>query len=204
MIRDQFEEVVAAYQLAIAHGEPDALKRYCSLYPHFEEQLLRFALRDAAVPTGATEAELAPFRGMLTPALQHRALAAVLEDDVFALSGIFSRAAKLGLDPRALAATVNLPRDLLMLLDSRAVVAASVPRRCLSTLAEALETTVGALREFLSNGTVAPTPAFHFAPSAPEASAPQTFAEALAQSALASAAQRAYWQSILEDEQTAG
>lgn len=229
MIDDEFDELAESYLLAREHGEAAALERLCDQHPRYAERLLQFALIDAAISGEPSETELAAVRPMLTTELKALTRAAIFESPSAVLNqaGLIAHAAALGMDARRLAVRTNLPRDLLLALDQRAVAAATVPLRCYQTLAEALQVTVGAVQVFLGGNPAiqatgravksaaqpllepfadmrpAQAPAFSYAPAAPGVARKQTFAEALAHSALATDEQRAFWQSFLHDEEAA-
>lgn len=204
MTQDGFEEIAGAYQLAQEQGDSDALARLTAAYPQYEDRLLAFALLDAAVPTVVSPQELAVVRAAVTPALTRRALAAAFAgaeaQPVAALAGILAQGEAVGLSARALATAVDLPRDLLLQLDKRLIAPRSVPQRCLARLASTLQTSVEALQTFLAGGAAVRVAAYNFAPAPPQAGEQETFAAALAGSALATDEQRAYWQAALRDE----
>jgi len=207
MMRDDFDEVAGAYQLAQAAGDRMELARLLAAYPQHEDRLLAFALYDAAVPTAVGAGELASY-AQTAAALRGRALAAIAAagvaetatGQVTAIAGILARARAIGLEPRALAAAVGLPRDVLLQIDRRLVSTSSVPRRLLSRLADALQTSAESVQGFLAGGPAGRVAAYNFAAAAPEVAEAQSFAEALAASALATLEQRAYWSAALRDE----
>ena len=207
MMRDDFDEVAGAYQLAQAAGDRAALTRLVAEYPQHEDRLLAFALFDAALPTAVGPGELARY-AEAARALRGRALAAVAADEmseaasgqVAAIAGILARARAIGIEPKALAATVGLPRDVLLQLDRRLVSVSSVPRRLLGRLADTLQTSADSVQGFLAGGPSGRVAAYNFAAAAPGAGEAQSFAEALAASALATPEQRAYWDAALRDE----
>jgi hypothetical protein len=151
-------------------------------------------------------ATLAPLQARITPALRQRALASAFASEltVVAIAGILRQGEAVGLSARALAAAVDLPRDLLLQLDKRLIAPASVPQRCLGRLASALQTSADAVQAFLAGGPAARVAAYNFAPTAPQSGTQQTFAEALAESALATPEQRAYWLEALREEVVEG
>lgn len=207
MMRDDFDEVAGAFQLAQAAGDRAALARLVAAYPQHEDRLLAFALFDAAVPTAVGAGELAR-HAHAAAALKGRALAAIADAEiaeaasvqVAAIAGILARARAIGLEPKALAAAVGLPRDVLLQLDRRLVSVGSVPRRLLGRLADALQSSAESVQGFLAGGPVGRVAAYNFAAAAPQAGEAQSFAEALAASALATPEQRAYWDAALRDE----
>ena len=229
MTDDEFDEIAASYLLAKEHGEAAALERLCDQYPRHAERLLQFALIDAAISGEPSAAELDAGRLMLTAELKARTRAAVFARPIDTLkqAGLIAQASALGMDARQLAARVNMPRDLLLMLDQRAVVAATVPLRCYQSLADALQVTLDAVQQFLGGSPAvrasarnfklaakpllepfadmrpAQAPAFSYSPVPPGVARKQTFAEALASSVMATAEQRAFWQSVLQDEESA-
>lgn len=201
MVQDEFEEIVAAYQLARADGDADALERLTVAHPGYADRLLTFALLDASVPAAVDAAMLAPLQARITPALRQRALAAAfVAPAVAAIAGILQQGEAVGLSARALAAAVDLPRDLLLQLDKRLIAPASVPQRCLARLAAALQSSVDSVQAFLAGGAAMRVAAYNFAPSTPRPGTQQTFATALAESALATPEQRDFWQEALREE----
>ncbi|HWE64826.1 MAG TPA: hypothetical protein VHB98_24190 [Chloroflexota bacterium] len=203
MLQDEFEDIVEAYQLAHARGERDALERLTAAHPRYADRLLAFALFDATVPSTVSAADLAPLQARITPVLRQRALAAAFAEMAptpVALAGILRQGELVGLSPRALATAVDLPRDLLLQLDKRLIAPTSVPARCLARLASTLQTSVEALQTFLAGGAATRVAAYNFAPAPPQAGTQQTFADALAGSALATPEQRAYWQDAIREE----
>ena len=175
MMRDDFDEVAGAYQLAQAAGDRVALARLVAAYPQHEDRLLAFALFDAAVGTAVGAGELAR-HAHAAAALKGRALAAIADAEmaeaasvqVAAIAGILARARAIGLEPKALAAAVGLPRDVLLQLDRRLVSVGSVPRRLLGRLADALQTSAESVQGFLAGGPVGRVAAYNFAAAAPQ------------------------------------
>ena len=102
--------------------------------------------------------------------------------------------------PAALAAAVDLPRDVLLELDQRTIAPASVPGRLIGSLATALRTNVESVRAYLAGSVPQQAAAFHYAPVAPEPAGQRSFAQALAESTLASPAQRTTWEAALQED----
>lgn len=201
MIIDDFESIAEAYLLARASGERGALERLLAAYPQHEDRLLSLALLDEAVPTAGTPDALAAARASVTPALTARALqAASLAAAEAVLVGILARGERLGLSARALAAATDVPRDVLVQLDRRLIAPETVPQRLLGRLAATLQTQVESIAAFLAGGPATRVAAYHFAASPPASTAGQSFAEAVAASALATEEQRAYWAGALREE----
>jgi hypothetical protein len=192
------EAVLEEYALARRRGDAGALERLVAAYPQHEDALIAFALREAAVPTLPAARELAAAQLVLTPALKQQALATIWP--VAPIAGLLARAQELRLSGPELARAVDLPRDVLVQLDRRLIAAASVPNRLLSRLADVLQTSADSLRLFLAGAPVARVAAYNYAPAPPQSAGTITFAEALAQSALASSEQRAAWDAALHEE----
>ena len=198
---EDFEQVAEAYLLAQAEGERDALERLTVAYPQYEEQLLAFALLDAAAPTFPARSELAAMTPLVTSELTQRALrAAFAAEQDLQLAGILARGEEIGMSARAIAVAVDLPRDLVLQLDRRLIAVGTVPRRCLQRLAAALQTSVESVQAFLVGGPSARIAAYNYAPAPPQAGTQQSFAQALAASGLATEDQRAIWRAALVEE----
>jgi hypothetical protein len=198
-----FESLVEAYLLARNRGDSSALERLVDLHPEHEHALTAFALLDAAVPARPQQAVLQSAQAAVTPALRARAMAAAFGtgQEIVAIAGILARAQELRLSGRDLARVVDLPRDVLLQLDRRLITVASVPRKLLVRLADALQTSADSLQAFLSgSGPAVPVAAYHYAGEAPRSGEPASFAEALAASDLATPEQRATWGEALREE----
>jgi hypothetical protein len=183
------EAILEAYALARRRGDTGALERLATAYPEHEDALIAYALRDAAIPTIPTVRDLAAAQVVLTQALKDRALAAMWP--AAPIVGLLARAQELGLSGPDLARAVDLPRDVLAQLDRRLIAAVSVPQRLLSRLADALQTSAESLGLFLAGSPAVRVAAYNYAPAPPQVGGTITFAEALAQSALATPEQRA-------------
>ncbi len=196
---EQLDDLTAEYLLARERGDGGALERLLAAHPEHEDRLLAFALLDVAVPTYSDAQELRAAASAITPALKQRALAAAFPV-IEPISGLIARGESLGLAGRNLAAAVGLPQDVLLQLDRRLVSVQSVPHRCLQRLAETLRTSAEAVQAFLAGGPPQRVAAFNYAAAPVRTGAQGSFAEALAESALATPGQRAYWEEILRDE----
>jgi hypothetical protein len=196
----RLDDLIEQLTLALDGGETAAVSRLVEEYPAFEHQLTAFALGYAMLAAPAAQPELASAAKMITPDLRSRALAAASGMGEPVLQGLFQRAAGRGMDARVFAAAVDLPRDLLAKLDRRLISAHSVPRRCVQRLAEALQVRMETVQAYLAAGQPARVAAFNYAAAPPEVAGQDSFASALATSALASPAQREFWQNALRDE----
>jgi hypothetical protein len=197
----QLDHILNQYFLACEQGDRGVLARLIAEYPAYEHQLTAYALLDASIPTQPDPLDLVTAQSALTPALKARALSSAFAHPISApIAGIVTQAAAVGLSARALAAAANLPRDLVLQLDKRLIAPRSIPRLCLRRLAGALQTSVEAVDEFLSGGPARRVAAFNFASAAPVSGEQSSFADALAQSALATAEQRTEWEAVLRED----
>ncbi len=194
---DLYEQLV----LAVERGEIGAVSQLVAAHPEYEQELTAFAIMDALLAAPADHDELASAAKLVTPDLRARALAAASGGADVALAGLFLHAAVHGMDARGFAAAVDLPRDILVKLDRRLIVATSIPTRCVQRLAEALQVHIDSVRAYLAGPSR--VAAFNYAPGPPEVAAQDLFSAALASSSLATPAQRATWQQALRDEDLA-
>jgi hypothetical protein len=201
---NQLDDLIEELLLAQERGDAAALARLTATYPEYEHQLTAYAVAGASLSAPLNADQLALAAAIDSPKLRDRALAAALgsqiEERVPAITGILARAATLGMDARRLAAATDLPRDVLVKLDRRLVAVTSVPYRCLAVLADALETSAGAVQSFLAGAPGTRVAAFNYASAPPMVDQQETFAAALASSSLATLEQQGAWRQALRDE----
>jgi hypothetical protein len=198
------DDLVEELLFANERGDASTLARLIAIHPEYEHQLTAYAVADAGLSAPLQPAQRDAAATLDTAELRDRALAAALGRDAAesapALTGLIARASAIGIDARQLAAATDLPRDVLLKLDRRLVTFASVPRRCLAALADALQTNVDAVQSFLAGGPGTRVAAFNYAAKPPIPDQQETFAAALAASALATPEQQAAWQQALHDD----
>ena len=199
----ELDHLVEDLFLAEARGDSAALARLAAAHPEYEHQLTAYAVAVASLSAPLSLSQISAAASLDTAELRNRALAAAFgsttEESVPAIAGILARAAAVGMDTRQLAVATDLPRDVLVKLDRRLVAVTSVPKRCLTALADALDAPVAAVRLFLAGGPGVRVAAFNYAPAPPVAEQ-ESFASALASSPLATREQQATWHQAIRDE----
>jgi hypothetical protein len=201
---DRLDEVIEELLLARERGETAALARLTNTYPEYEHQLTAYAVAHASLSAPLSPSQIAATVALDTPGLRDRALAAAFgstaAESAPAIPGIFARASAIGMDARQLAAATDLPRDVLVKLDRRLIALSTVPKRCLATLADALQTNAAAIQSFLAGSPGVRVAAFNYAAAPPAVGQQDTFAAALEASTLATREQQTTWQHILREE----
>jgi len=206
MVKHERNAAIATYLLALEQGDADALAHTLAAFPDCEQSLTVFALRDALTPTYPDRSALASAQLALTSRLKERAMATAFGHDLpvaVPLTSLVSRARTVGLDVPALAAAVDLPRDVLALLDRRLIAAAGIPMLAIRRLASALQTSTEAVQSYLAGGIRQRVAAFNFAAEPPQVGEQISFADSLQQSPLLTEDQRRYWDTALQQEQQA-
>jgi len=177
----------------------DTLARYSARYPLYARDLTALAFETAAAEGRGISSAMSPASAMppahVLARLREDARAALLPRADAALTSLLARGReRAGLAPRALARRLEIGVDVLALLEERHITPGTVTRPFLTRLADALETSVAAVQQYLA----APPPAAArgVAYHAPRGHTPAQqigFGEAIAGSNLTTPEQKARW-----------
>jgi hypothetical protein len=116
------------------------------------------------------------------------------------LTSLVARARALALNPATLADALGLGVDIILKLERRVLIPASIPGGLLERLAERLDCGVVQVRVYLSGRGGQPAPAFYHSKQPPATTAQQSFAEAVRESRMMGAEQKAAWLKLVEWE----
>ncbi len=195
-----FEDVAFAFAEEWDRRRGEALRRYVERYPEYAEELILLA-GELAAGAGEAATVVTPPTDLLQQ-LRAGARARLAPQPDAEISTLRGRAREhAGMDPRALAAALDITVDVLAMLEERCIIAASIPRRFIGRAAAVLGTSSDAVRRFFAAppGTGAHGVAYH-APQGHVAPQVQTFAAAVTGSPLMSPAQKARWLDARSDD----
>lgn len=189
----EFEPIAFAFVEELARRESGALDRYLARYPGYARELSALVFESAAGGGLGVEPMAPPVA--LRERLREDARAALALGLAVALDSLLARGrVHAGLNPRALAARLDIGVDVLALLEERHVAPDTIATPFLSRLSDVLGATADAVRAYLAGPplTVARGVAYH-APKGHTPARQVSFAEAIAGSNLTTAEQKARW-----------
>jgi hypothetical protein len=179
----KLEDVLEGYAVDTPDGnDPATLRKWVTDHPEFADELLEFAAMRSRVMhmpdpvMSATEIEASMSRG--------RAALAMFRDTSkkkpVSIRSLTELASQHGLNKQGFAKAVGMSLSLIMYMEKRRLIAASVPDRIIKKTAEVLRTTKESVAEFL-HGTPAAGSLSYKAESRPEEMQQKDFAEAVAE-----------------------
>lgn len=194
MNRDQLDDVLEAYMVAVPVPTHDALAAWVAQYPQFAAELTAYTVARLTTPMGGVEIpDAASFQRDLEVV---RGVLAGLRPTP-ALPGILAAGKQAGMaNLAAIAARTRLSAAIVRKLDFRLMDVRTLPEQLLGLLGQVLGVSPDAVRQYLLGAPVVPQGSSFRSEQAPAVSAPEDFFEAVRTDLALTDEDRQYWLSF--------